>query len=77
MKPQSKVKLIITIAIIALIALFALVVTQLVFIAKTKKELQTQQKQIDELNKKLDYYENKYPNEDGYDIELTGESLWL
>ena len=48
--------------------LFAIVVTQLIFINKTRKELNLEKQQLQELNKKLDYYENKYPNEEGFDI---------
>lgn len=68
MANQRKIKLLIALAIIILIALFALITTQLIFIGKTNKELRTQQKEIEELNRKLDYYENKLPD-NGYDIE--------
>ena len=67
MREQTKIKSIIFLAIIVLIALFAIVITQLVFISKTRKELNLQKQQLQELNKKLDYYENKYPDE-SFDI---------
>ena len=75
MNQQRKVKAIIILAIIVVIALLTLTISQLVFIAKAKKELNTQKQQIEELNKKLDYYENKNSNESGYDIIITGEVL--
>ena len=68
MANQRRIKFLIALAIIILIALFALITTQLIFIGKTRKELTSQQKEIEELNRKLDYYENKLPDS-GYDIE--------
>lgn len=70
MKSQAKIKSIIFLATIALVALFAIVVTQLIFINKTRKELNLEKQQLQELNKKLDYYENKYPNDEGFDIVI-------
>ena len=67
MREQTKIKSIIFLAIVLVIALFATVVTQLVFINKARKELNLQNQQLQELNKKLDYYENKYPDE-SFDI---------
>ena len=67
MREQTKIKSIIFLAIVLVIALFATVITQLVFINKARKELNLQKQQLQELNKKLDYYENKYPDE-SFDI---------
>ena len=67
MREQTKIKSIIFLAIVLVIALFVTVITQLVFINKARKELHLQNQQLQELNKKLDYYENKYPDE-SFDI---------
>lgn len=47
-----------------IIALFVVVVIQLVNISKIKNQIESQQQQIETLDKELDYYKNKQPNED-------------
>ena len=61
MKPQMKIKLIITFCIILALSLFVLSVYQLVEISKAKKQIYQQEKQIEQLEKELDYYNNKIP----------------
>ena len=55
----KRIKFIIFLATTLLIALFALTVFQLVDLYKTKKELVSQREQISQLEKELDYYQNK------------------
>lgn len=55
---QKKVKLIVFLAILIALLLFAVSVVQIVCIQKLSKQASLQQKQITELNNKLDYYAN-------------------
>ncbi len=64
MNNQRKVKFLIAIAMLFAIALFVVVIVQIVNIAKTQNKLTNQQQQIEQLEKELDYYKNKLPNED-------------
>lgn len=59
----KRIKFIIFLAVTILIALFALTVFQLIDLHKTKKELISQREQISQLEKELDYYQNKQPSE--------------
>lgn len=61
MAPQKKVKFLIGLAIFVFVALLTISIIQIVTIAKTKKELNQQRTQIEQLNKELDYYQNKLP----------------
>ena len=68
MKNQKKVKFLIAIAMLFAIALFVIVIAQIVNIAKTQTKLTNQQQQIEKLEKELDYYKNKLPNQDYEEI---------
>lgn len=71
MKSQTKVKILISFAIIVLVALFVLIGFQLVNIHKTNKQLKTQQQQINQLQQQIDSFE-KAPGSDHETI--TGEN---
>jgi len=58
----KRIKFIIFLAVTILIALFALTVFQLIDLYKTKKELASQREQISQLEKELDFYQNKQPS---------------
>lgn len=60
----KRIKFIIFLAIVTLIALFALTVFQLIDLHKTKKQLTFQQEQISQLEKELDYYQNKQSSQE-------------
>lgn len=68
MNNQKKVKFLIAVAMLFAIALFVIVVAQIVNISKTQNKLANQQQQIEQLEKELDYYKNKLPNEDYEEI---------
>ena len=68
MNNQKKVKFLIAVAMLFAIALFVIVVAQIVNISKTQNKLANQQQQIEQLEKELDYYKNKLPNEDDEEI---------
>ena len=68
MNNQKKVKLLIAFAMLIVVALFVTVVAQIVNISKTQNKLANQQQQIEKLEKELDYYKNKLPNEDYEEI---------
>lgn len=72
MNSQKKVKAVILLAIVIAVALFVTIAIQLVNIYKVRKEVEKQQNQIELLEKKLDYYENKLP--DSNNDVITGES---
>ena len=59
----KRIKFIIFLAVTILIALFVLTIFQLIDLHKTKKELTSQREQISQLEKELDYYQNKQPSE--------------
>lgn len=61
MATQKKVKFLIGLAILIFVALLTVTIIQIVTIAKTKNELNQQKTQIEQLNKELDYYQNKLP----------------
>lgn len=71
MKSQTKVKMLISFAIIVLIALFVLIGFQLVNIHKANKQLKAQQQQISQLQQQIDSFE-KAPDSDHETI--TGEN---
>lgn len=62
MNNQNKVKSLIALAMLIIVVLFITVVIQLVNISKTQKEVLAKQEQIQQLEKQLDYYENKQPD---------------
>lgn len=64
MNNQKKVKLLIAFCLLIVVALATAVVFQLIDISKTKKQLNNQEKQIEQLEQDLDYYKNKLPNSD-------------
>ena len=68
MNTQKKVKFLIAVAMLFIVTLFVIVVAQIVNIAKTKNELSSQQQQIEQLEKELDYYKNKLPSKDYEEI---------
>ena len=74
MSNQKKVKLVLCFAIFIIIALVFVSVYQIVDIAKTKKQIEAQQTQIEQLQKELDYNKNKLP-QTNYD-EITEEKEW-
>lgn len=61
----KRIKFIIFLATTLLIALFSLTIFQLVDLYKTKKELASYREQISQLEKELDYYQNKLPSAEG------------
>lgn len=67
MSVQSRFKLIVSSAIAIVAILFVIIIAQTVNIIKAKNTLGNQQQQIEKLEKKLDYYENKRPETD-YEI---------
>ncbi len=71
MKSQTKVKMLISFAIIVLVALFVLIGFQLVNIHKANKQLKAQQQQISQLQQQIDSFE-KQPGSDHETI--TGEN---
>ena len=70
MRSQTKVKFIISLAIIILVAMVCVVGYQLVSISKVRNQIRPQQQKISSLQEKLDSYE-KTPNEE-YE-EILGE----
>ncbi len=69
MNNPKKVKLIISLATLILVALFVIVCFQLVNIIKIKNKLSSQNKTIHQLERTLDYYKDKIPD-NNYD-EIT------
>lgn len=59
MRSQKRIKFIIALAILIVVTLLTTTVVQLVCISKAKNKIEKQQEQIQTLNDKLDYYENK------------------
>ena len=72
MSVQSRFKLIVSSAIAIVAILFVVIIAQTVNIIKARSTLLDQQQQIQALEKKLDYYENKRPETD-YEIINQGE----
>ena len=68
MNNQKKVKALLMFAMLIAIVLFVTTIVQLVNISKTRKELITQQKTIEQLQKELDYHANKQPNQEHEEI---------
>lgn len=68
MSNQKKVKLVLMFAILIVIALVFVSVYQIIDIAKTKKHIETQQTQIEQLQKELDQNQNKLPQDNYEDI---------
>ena len=68
MNNQKKVKALIMFAMLVVIALFVTTIVQLVNISKTKKELIAQQQTIEQLQKELDYHQNKQPTQEHEEI---------
>ena len=64
MTDKTKIKLLISFAILLVAILITVVIIQIVDITKTKKELANQQQQINELTRELDYHKNKESNSD-------------
>ena len=62
MKSQKKIKFLIFLSILLIVALFSIVVFQLVNTIKINNKLDQQSKQISQLEKELDYYQNKQPD---------------
>ena len=75
MSNQKKVKLVLMFAILIVIALVFVSVYQIIDIAKTKKHIETQQTQIEQLQKELDQNQNKLP-QDNYE-DIIEENKWL
>ena len=59
MKTRSKVKILILLAVLIVVALIAISVFQLVKIIQTQNKITSQEQQIEQLEKELDYYKNK------------------
>ena len=68
MSNKSKVKFLLSFAIFIVIALIFVSVYQIIDIAKTKKQIETQQQQIEQLQKELDLNKNKLPQTNYEDI---------
>ena len=64
MSQQKKVKSLIALAFLIVITLAVVVVFQLVSIAKINQQIESQNQQIEQLEKELDYWQNKLPNSD-------------
>lgn len=67
MNSQKKVKFLIFLAIAIVITLLVVVTFQLVNIIKINNKIDSQNQQITQLEKELDYYKNKQPQSD-YEI---------
>ncbi len=76
MKANSKVKMVISLAIILIVALFVISVFQLVAINKKQRELSAKQTEVERLTNMLEYYKEHKNNEtgDGSDISVKGEN---
>ena len=69
MNSQKKVKFLIFLAIVIVITLLVVITFQLVNIIKINNKIDSQNQQITQLEKELDYYKNKQPQTD-YEIIL-------
>lgn len=67
MNSQKKVKFLIFLAIAIVITLLVVITFQLVNIIKINNKIDSQNQQITQLEKELDYYKNKQPQSD-YEI---------
>lgn len=70
---ESKVKLLIFVALLAIVLLLALSIVQIVNIHSAKNELAKQQEQIELLKQKINYYENQNQNSNGTITITPGE----
>ena len=62
MRPNRKIKLLISLSLLTLIILVGVVVFQVVKINQTKDKLSNQEKQIAKLEQELDFWKNKNNN---------------
>ena len=63
MKPNKRIKFLITLAITIVISLFVCVIFQIVNLNKTRRKIEQQREQIERLEKEIDYLQNKLPTE--------------
>ena len=61
MRSEKKIKFLIFLSILLVVSLLTIVVFQIVNINKINNRLDSQNKQITQLEKDLDYYKNKQP----------------
>ncbi len=61
MNNTKRIKFLIALAIFIIVTLFTTAIVQIVFINKTKNELNHQRQEIERLEKELDYYNHKIP----------------
>lgn len=71
---NTKVKLIILLAITLIIALFSISIIQIVSIYNKNKILTEQQRQINDLNNQLDYYKNQENDNKDSDVGIIPEA---